>query len=62
MMKRFVLPPHGAGRFGTALAAIVLVAVFVFGAPPWILVPVSMAGMSLFTRLRFPPERRLSRK
>jgi hypothetical protein len=61
-MERFVRSRHGAAHLGNALAAIILVAVFVFGAPPWILVPVTMAGMSLFTRLRFPPERPAGRK
>jgi hypothetical protein len=59
LMQRFVLSPHFAGHFGAALAVVILVAIFVIGAPPWTLVPASMAGLSLFAELRFRAERRL---
>jgi hypothetical protein len=61
-MERFVLSRHAAGRFGDAIAIVLLVAIFVFGAPPWVLVPIGMAGASLFAQLRFRAERQLENR
>lgn len=44
------------------MAVAILVAVFVFGAPPWILVPVMMGTASLYIRLRLRAERRLEHR
>lgn len=57
MMERFVRRPRAAEYFGMATAAVIAIAIFVFGAPGWVLVPISMAGASLFVRLSLRAER-----
>lgn len=62
MMKRFVNRPHSALIVGTALAVIILVAIFVGGAPPWILVPVSLAGATAYNQIECRVNHRLDRR
>jgi hypothetical protein len=58
-MERFVRAPRAAEYFGMASAAITAIAIFVFGAPGWVLVPISMASASLFVHLDLRAQRRL---
>lgn len=51
LLERIVLVPHAASGFGVLMALIVLAAVFLFGAPLLILVPIAVIGMTLFLRL-----------
>lgn len=57
-MKRIVLAPHSAFGFGTVAALVVGVAIFVFGAPPWILIPAGPAVGTLHLTLHNRFDRR----
>lgn len=41
----------GASGVSTVLNALVAIAIFGFGAPPWILIPVNLAGITLYMEL-----------
>lgn len=43
------------------MTAIVAIAIFALGAPPWILIPVSWAGTTLYAEMRFRAEGRFGR-
>jgi len=49
-------------KVGTLMAAIIALAVFVLGAPPWILVPVSMVGSTAFAAVHSRALRNLERQ
>ncbi|HWM63957.1 MAG TPA: hypothetical protein VNP96_08225 [Solirubrobacterales bacterium] len=61
-MERFVLSRNAASYSGVAIGAVILIAVFVLGAPAWTFVPISMAGMSLYARLRLRALDRLEQR
>lgn len=62
MMKSFVGEPlRVAGYFGKAIAALLLVAVFVFDAPAWVLAIILFGGPALFLRLYDRAERQAER-
>lgn len=50
MMKRIVLMRHGASGFGMAGALIALVLIFFFGAPLWIMIPMSLVSATVYLR------------
>jgi hypothetical protein len=51
MMKRLVLAPYSAFFAGMIMTAIIALAVFAFGAPPWILVPVTWGGITIYAEM-----------
>jgi len=61
MTKRFVNRPHSALIVGTVTAATIMVAIFVFGAPPLILVPVSLAVATAYSMVDSRVNHRLDR-
>lgn len=61
-MERLVLSRHAADYFGIAIGAVILIAIFIAGAPAWVFVPISMAGMSLYVRLRLRALDRLEQR
>ncbi len=61
-MERLALARRGAFAVGTAMAVIVLIAVFFFGAPPWILVPIGWTGATLYMQLRLRAMRNLGHR
>jgi hypothetical protein len=61
-MDRLTGSPRGAFAAGTLTAAVVAVAVFVLGAPGWILLPISFTGATVYAELSFWVDRRLGRR
>jgi len=61
-MERLALARHGAFGAGMMMAVIVAIAVFVFGAPPWILIPVGWAGATLHMELRLRAMRNIGHR
>jgi hypothetical protein len=61
-MNRLTGSPRGALVAGTLTAAIVAVAVLALGAPGWILVPIMLAGGTMYAELGFWVDRRLDRR
>jgi len=59
LMERFALARRGGFMVGTLMAGIVLIAVFLFGAPPLILIPVSVIGSTIYMELRLHVKRNL---
>ena len=60
LMDRLALARYAAFGVGTALSLVIAFAVFVLGAPPWILVPVSMAGATVYGEIRLRAQRRMA--
>lgn len=52
LIERLSVTRHAGFKVGTLMAAIIAFAVFILGAPPWILVPVSMAGATAFAAIQ----------
>lgn len=48
LIERLSVSRRAGFKVGTLMAAIIAFAVFILGAPPWILVPVSMIGATAF--------------
>jgi hypothetical protein len=61
-MKHLTKSPRGASIFGTATAVIVSFAIFVLGAPPWILVPALWVGATAYIETSSWVERRLDQR
>jgi hypothetical protein len=63
MMERFVRSPNRmAGYFGWATTAIVVVAIFGFGAPPLVLVPIGFGSLMLYGHLQQRADARYRRR
>lgn len=60
-MERLVKSPRGALITGTTTAVLVAVVVFVFGAPPWVLVPAVWIGATAYIEMSAWVDRRLGR-
>jgi uncharacterized protein YqgC (DUF456 family) len=50
MMRRIVLAPHGASRLGMTGALIATILIFFFGAPAWIILPMSLISATVYLR------------
>jgi hypothetical protein len=61
-MERFAKSPRGAFIAGTVTSVVVLFAVFVLGAPPWILVPAVWIGATAYIEMGSWVDRRLGRR
>jgi hypothetical protein len=61
-MERIAASPRGASVFGMATAVLTAIAIFVFGAPPWILVPAVWIGATMFAELSSRAGQRLGRR
>lgn len=61
-MKRLVLAPHSALGAGTIMAALVAFAIFILGAPPWILIPVTWGGITLYAEMYSRAEGRFDQR
>lgn len=61
-MDRLAKSPRGASIAGTATAVLVAVAVFVFDAPPWILIPAMWLGITAYIEMGSWVDRRLGRR
>jgi hypothetical protein len=62
MILRLTQSRWAALSGGTATAILVAIAVFALGAPPWILIPASWAGITAFAEMRSWADRRLGRR
>jgi hypothetical protein len=60
-MKRFAADPRSASVAGTTIALIAAIAIFVFHAPAWVLVPIMIAGLTAYAELNSWANRRLGR-
>jgi hypothetical protein len=60
-MDRLTRSPRGALIAGIVTAAAVAFAVFVLGAPGWILLPIGFAAATAYAELGFWVDRRLGR-
>jgi hypothetical protein len=60
-MYRFGRNPHGARIVGAATSTLVAIAIFVFGAPPLILLPAILVTGTAYLELRSRALRRLDR-
>ena len=58
-MARFIRIRRSAAIIGAAMALLVLIAVFVFRAPPWILVPAVWLSATVDIKTRSWADRRL---
>jgi hypothetical protein len=61
-MERLVKSPRGAFIAETVTAVLVLIAVFIVGAPPWILVPAVWIGATAYIEMGAWVDRRLGRR
>jgi hypothetical protein len=61
-MNRFLLSPNSGFVVGTVISALVLVAVFAFGAPPVILLPATVIVGTAYLELRSRALGRLGRR
>jgi hypothetical protein len=61
-MDRLILAPGAARAVGTATSVLVGIAIFVFGAPPLILVPTILLVGTVFFELRLRTMHRLGRR
>ena len=52
VMNKFLRSPHGAMVVGTVTSSLVGIAVFVFGAPPIILIPANLIAGTAYVELR----------
>jgi ABC-type multidrug transport system permease subunit len=62
LMERLAKSPRGALIAGTVTAILVLVAVMLFGAPPWILIPAMWIGATAYIEMGAWVDRRLGRR
>jgi len=62
LIERFSLSRHAGFKVGTSMAVIIGFAVFMLGAPPWILVPVSLVGSTAFAEVHARALRNLERR
>ncbi|HKI65769.1 MAG TPA: hypothetical protein VJ989_00695 [Solirubrobacterales bacterium] len=62
LIERLSVSRRAGFKVGTLMAAIIAFAVFVLGAPPWILVPVSMVGGTAFATVHSRALRNLERR
>jgi hypothetical protein len=62
LIERLSVTRRAGFKVGTLMAAIIAFAVFVLGAPPWILVPVSMLGGTAFVAVHGRALRNLERR
>ncbi len=60
-MDRLILAPRASRTLGTVTSLMVIIAIFVFGAPPQILVPTILLVGTAFFELRLRTLRRLGR-
>jgi len=61
-MNRIAKTPRGASVAGAVTAAIVALAVFVLGAPGWVLLPIMFAAITAYAELGSWVDRRLGRR
>lgn len=61
-MERLAKTPRGALIAGTMTAVLVLVAVLLFSAPPWILIPAMWISATAFIEMGAWVDRRLGRR
>lgn len=61
-MMRMTKSPRGASIAGTITAVTVAVAVFLLGAPPWILIPAIWIGATAYIEMGSWVDRRLGRR
>jgi hypothetical protein len=61
LIERLSLSRRAGFKVGTFMAVIIAFAVFALGAPPWILVPVSMTGATAFAAVQGRALRNLDR-
>jgi len=61
-MERVTRSPRGAFGVGIAIAALTAAAIFVLGAPPWILVPATWVGATVYAEMGSWVDRRLGRR
>jgi len=61
-MGQLAKTPRGASLAGTATAVVAAVAIFVFGAPPWVLIAAVLIGATAYAEFGFWVERRLGRR
>lgn len=61
-MERLAKTPRGASFVGTITAVFAAVAIFVFGAPPWVLIVAVLVGATAYAELGFWVDRRLGRR
>jgi hypothetical protein len=52
LIDRLALARYAPSGVGVALSLVIAFAVFVMGAPTWILVPISLAGATVYAELR----------
>jgi Flp pilus assembly protein TadB len=57
-MERLTSFPWGSLTVSALSTLIAVVAIFVFGAPPWTLLPITLAGGTLHMQMRLWVERR----
>jgi hypothetical protein len=62
LMERLVKTPRGASIAGTVTATLTAIAIFIFGAPPWILVPATWIGATVYIEMGSWVDRRLGRR
>jgi cobalamin biosynthesis protein CobD/CbiB len=62
LMERLAKTPRGASIAGTVTAVLTAVAIFILGAPPWILVPATWIGATIFIEMSSWVDRRLGRR
>jgi len=61
-MERLAKTPRGASFAGTFTAVVAAIAIFVFGAPPWILIVAVLIGATAYAELGLWVDRRLGRR
>jgi hypothetical protein len=61
-MNYLTATPRGALIAGTLIAVVIAVAVFVLRAPGWVLVPIFLAGITVYAELGSWVDRRLGRR
>jgi hypothetical protein len=61
-MGRLAKTPQGASLAGTITAAVAAIAIFIFGAPPWVLIAAVLFGATAYAELGFWVDRRLGRR
>jgi DMSO reductase anchor subunit len=62
LIERFSLSRRAGFKVGTLMAVMIGFAIFVLGAPPVILIPVSVIGSTIHMELRLRAMRNLERK
>jgi hypothetical protein len=62
LMERLALARRGGFVVGMAMAVVVALAVFGFGAPPLILIPVGFVGSTAYMQLRLRAMRNVSHR